>query len=164
MKRRFATLWLLSLALVVLSAHGADVWVAPYIEAGDKLLCETHRDGERFFLVLHGDKLRLGYKLDMSQFKGTNAFIAGWSLRDENNRVAVAQVPPVAIKDEFKVEDGKPFATGIQEQTLRRDVSGKISVTLNVKKCPSSECERTKTLSPAEVSYSVAVCKTTLLR
>jgi hypothetical protein len=164
MGRTFSICWALCSALVVLSAYGAEGWVAPYIEPGDKLLCEAQQHGDRFFVVLHGDKLRLGYKLDMSQFKGTNSFVAGWSLRDENDRVAIAQIVPISIKDEYKIEDGKPFATGVQEQTLRGDVAGKIGATLNVKKCPSSECERTKTLSPAEVSYSVAVCSATIAR
>jgi hypothetical protein len=143
-----------------LSSHASvqDAWAGQYIADGDRLLCNLENGGEQFFIAKRGTKIRLGYRLDMSQYKTTHASIAGWSLRDEQGQKMIVPVEPITIKDQFVLINGKGFAEGVQEQTLRPSASGLMKASISVKKCPSEDCDRGAKLNTSEVEYTVDVC------
>jgi len=158
---RIAVAWVLcALGCSPLKAGNAiDDWVAQNTDKNEKLLCKREVGGEYFFLTRAGDKVKLGSRLDMTEYTQTHVFLIGWVLRNEKNDSLVAKVRPTPIKSDYVRSGGKVFAESIEYQTLRLPPSETMSVTVEVKKCPTSECDRQETRSKEEKQYTIELCK-----
>jgi hypothetical protein len=139
-----------------------DDWVAQNTDMGEKLLCKREVGGEYFFIARAGDKVRLGSRLDMTGYTQTHVFFVGWVLRNEKNDSVVAKVRPTPIKDKYVRSGGKVFAEGVEYQSLRLPLPETMSVTVEVKKCPTLECDKQQVRSKEETQYTVELCKVPL--
>jgi hypothetical protein len=146
----------------IYAAGGIDDWIAQNTGAKEKVVCGREVNGEYFFVSRAGDKVRLGSRLNMTEYTETHVFLVGWRLQNENDESLVAKVRPISIRDEYVRNGEMVFAENVQYQTLRRSHSKTIHVTIHVKKCQTSECDRQKTISKREKQYVVDLCTSPL--
>jgi hypothetical protein len=156
---------IISALLLFLSgqSHGQvhKEWVSQSLQSGDRLLCNTERGGEQFFVALNDQRVKLGSLLDLSNYTDSHAVIAGWTVRDENDAQLIAQVVPESVKSGSVTKDGKTFSETIEYQTLRARPRV-LRASMTVKKCPSLKCERREKLDSREIEYTVEVCRVQL--
>jgi hypothetical protein len=139
-----------------------DEWAASYIDKGEKLLCKREENGEYFFLAqeVTGDRVKVGSLIDMSSYRNqTHAFIVAWKFRNEKGNPLVAQVRPSAVQEAYVKDGGKTYAENVQYQTLNLKDSKKMQVTIDIKKCPTADCDRQQTKSKDEKEYSIKLCE-----
>lgn len=141
------------------AASAIDDWIAQNTDTSEKVLCRREVNGEYFFLSQAGEKVKLGSRLDMTEYTQTHVFLVGWRLRNDQNDSLVAKVRPTPIKDKYVRSGGRVFAESVEYQTLRLPHSETMHVTIDVKKCPTSECDRQQTRSKGEKQYTVDLCR-----
>lgn len=160
---RFRSSWVaLVLGCISLNAACAsaptDPWVTKQFGGDARILCNVHKHGEQFVVALLGDKVMLGYRLDMTAYNMSHSFTAGWRLLGENHQSLVARIPPQALRDEYIKEDGKIFAEGIQIQTLTTSMPTTLHAMMHIRKCRSAQCDVQPGSSQAAAEYTVDVC------
>lgn len=142
----------------VLAAGSNDAWVAQHFGGDARLLCNVHKEGEQFVVASLGDKVKLGYKLDMTTYDISHSFTTGWRLLGENGESVVARIPPQAVRDEYVKVNGKTFAEGIQIQNLTSPRPAKLHAMIYVKKCRSTQCDARPSDTRSTSEYTVDVC------
>jgi hypothetical protein len=158
---QFAIAWILFISIPspLLAVTTLDDWVAQNSSEGEKLLCKREFGGEYFFLARTGDKARLGNRLDMT---GSYASSVAWVFQNERLKSLAVKVPPVEIKHQYVLSEDKVFADDVQYQTLDLKDSKTMDVTIEIKKCPTSECKLQETRSKEEKRYTIKVCEVPL--
>lgn len=126
------------------------------------VLCAREVNGEYFFISQAGDKVRLGSRLNMTEYTETHTFLVGWRLQDESDGSLVAKVRQISIRDEYVRNGEMVFAENIQYQTLRPSPAKTIHVTIEIKKCPTAKCDRQKMIDEREKQYVVDLCTSPL--
>ena len=142
-----------------------DDWAASYIDKGEELLCKREEAGEYFFLAREtaGDRVKAGSLIDMSSYRNqAHAFIVAWKFRNETGDPLVAKVLPTSIFEAYVKKDGKTYAENVQYQTLNLKDSREMHVTIDIKKCPTVDCDRQQTKSKDEKQYSIKLCEVPL--
>jgi hypothetical protein len=145
----------------LVAATTLDEWVAQNVGQDEKLLCKHEASGEYFFIAQAGSRLKLGSRLDMTEYTGTHAFIVSWRLRDEKNESSVTRERPIPLRDKDVQSEEKRFADSVEYRALRAPRSETISATIEVKKCQTSECDR-QAGSKEERRYTVKICEAAL--
>ena len=158
----FSLMLYMLLSYSPIRAYTIDDWVAQNLNKGEELLCKRDMNGEYFFLAKAGDKLKLGSRLDMTEYTQTHVFIITWVLRDEKDESPVTSVRPVPIKDKYVRSQEGVFAENVEYRTLRLPRPESISATIEVKKCPISQCDRDQVRSKEEKQYAIKVCEVPL--
>lgn len=139
-----------------------DQWAASYLDHGEKLLCKQEKNGEYFFLAqeVAGDRVKVGSLVDMSSYrKQTHALIVAWKFRNEKGSALVTNVRPSTIREAYVKDDSKTYAENVQYQTLNLKGSEKMHATIEIKKCPTADCDRQQTRSPEEQRYTIKLCE-----
>jgi hypothetical protein len=141
-------------------ASTIDEWVSQNIKRSEKVLCKREFLNEYFFLAAAGrEVVKLGSRLDMTGYKETHTFLAAWIFQNEENQSLSTKVPPTLVTNKYVGSGTMTFAENIEYQTLRRSRSGKMHVTLKIKKCPTSECELYEKRSEGEQEYIIDLCE-----
>jgi hypothetical protein len=146
----------------MVAATTIDEWVAQNSDKDERLLCKREFGGEYFFLAQRDDKLKLGSRLDMSEYSKAHTFIVSWILRDEKNESPVTKDRPISVKDKHVHSGSKAFAESVEYRTINVPRSHVVNATIAVKKCPTAECDRRRTISKEEKEYSVEICEAAL--
>lgn len=139
-----------------------DQWAASYVDKGEKLLCKREENGEYFFVAQEGgvDRVKVGSLIDMSSYRNqTHAFIVAWKFSNETGGPLVTNVQPSTIVEAYVKKDGRTFAENVQYQTLYLKGSEKMRVTIDIKKCPTADCDRQQTKSKDEKQYTINLCE-----
>lgn len=142
-----------------------DQWAASYLDKGEVLLCKREENGEYFFLAQEtaGEKVQVGSLIDMSLYRNhAHAFIVAWKFRNEIGGPLVAKVVPTTVFEAFVKKDGKTYAENVQYQTLYLKGSREMHVTIDIKKCPTADCDRQQTRSKDEKQYTIKLCEVPL--
>jgi hypothetical protein len=151
-----------TLAIVPLLTIGPALaqtpWVTANLSHGDQLVCERTRENETFFVALNGNRLKLGYLIDVDRYKESHAFLAAWRILDERGEVGIAQIPPQPTKDQSVRLDGKNFVEGIEYQTIADPMPRKLQVSVGIKKCSSVDCSWERKSASGENEYRQDLC------
>lgn len=142
-----------------------DQWVAKYINQDEKLLCKRDENGEHFFVAQKDDKVKVGSRLDVTRAPGDNlpkAFIIAWKFQNEKDGHLVTKVPPTTVKEGYIKDNNKTYSEQVEYQALYLMGSKKLRVTIDIKKCPTADCERQQTRSKEEKEYSIKLCEVPL--
>ena len=159
-----ATALLLALVTsgVLGQSHGSlDDWVAANTSLDEQLVCKRDINGEYFFVARAGpDRLRLGSRLDMTEYRDTHSFAVGWMLTNENGNFIVAKVTPTRLRHEYVTSGGQTYAESVEYQRIRLG-STELRVGVDIEKCPARQCETTGGQTAAK-KYVIEVCATRL--
>lgn len=141
-----------------------DRWVTQYIDKDEKLLCKREENGEYFFLAQKGEKVKVGSRIDITQTYGEppKAFIAAWMFRNEKGGHLVTNVVPTAVKEGHVKDDSRVYLEQVEYQTLYLKGSREMHVTIDIKKCPTADCDRQQTKSKDEKQYTIKLCEVPL--
>jgi hypothetical protein len=139
-----------------------DEWIAKNVSVGEKVICKKEVNGEFFFLARDGGKVKAASRLDMSAYRQTHSFLLGWTFHNEQDNPLVTDIPPATLKSEYVKSGGKTYAERIYFQTLNLTGSKEMNVVVNIKKCPTVECDRQQTRSTQEKQYEIDLCKVPL--
>ena len=140
-------------------------WVAEHVSQDEKLLCKRDKDGEYFFIAQKGEIVKIGSRLDVTRARGDNspkAFIIAWKFQNEKDGPLVTNVPPTTVKEGYVKDNNKTYSEQIEYQTLYLKDSEKMRVTIDIKKCPTADCDRQQTKDKDERQYSVKLCEVPL--
>jgi hypothetical protein len=143
------------------AAGTVEEWAKKNAPAGTAISCATEENGEYFFLARSGDDVRLGSRLDVTGHAAPRTSIIGWRFYDESGRSLSVKTPPRRIRSEYVPEKSKLYAETVELQKVRVDNSVSMTVSIDVKKCPSANCSRESTLE-GDVSYVVKLCTISL--
>lgn len=152
----------LSLLVVCLAGCATDAaatlaqWVQTHGSRGQKPQCALEVSGEYFFLFKSGNDVRIGSRIDMTDYPA--ASLVAWRFRDERGRDLTAKKPPIVLRSESIRVGSTLYGESVELQTLRDDDPESIEVTAHVKKCRSFECDYRITREKDEASYVVRVC------
>lgn len=141
---------------------GLDQWAASYLDRGEKLVCMRKKNEEYFFLAqeVAGNRVKIGSLVDMSLYRNQNhALIVAWKFRNERGNPLVANVKPSTVQETYVKDRDKTYAENVQYQTLNIEGSEEIHVTIEIKKCPTADCDRQQTKSPEEQHYTIELCE-----
>jgi hypothetical protein len=144
------------------ATNSIDEWVARSTDKDEQILCKRDIGGEYFFVAQSGDRIKLGSRLDMSEYPQSHAFLVSWVLRNEANESPFTKERPVPVFDRYVRSAEKVFAESVEYRTLRPPRPSKIVAQIDVKKCPSSECDRRQAKSKDEKQYVVKLCEASL--
>ncbi len=139
-----------------------DEWITKNVSVGEKAICKKEVDGEFFFLARDGGKVKVGSRLDMSAYRQTHSFLLGWTFQNEQGNPLVTDIPPATLKSEYVTSNGKTYAERVYLQTLNLTGSKEMNVVVNIKKCPTAECDRQQIRSTQEKQYEIDLCKVPL--
>ena len=141
-------------------AEPLDEWVAKNIVAEDAVLCQLAINDEYFFIARSGNKVKVGSRLDLSNYRGRiHSFSVSWIMRNEHGTYLSTKVPPVRIKDDYSQQSSHLFAESIQYQSLNFSNSREMSVQVKVTKCDGQTCTQQNAQD-----FSVNLCKVELPR
>lgn len=143
---------------------GLDRWVAQYIDKDEKLLCKHEENGEYFFLARKGEKVKVGSRIDITQTYGEppKAVIAAWMFRNEKGGHLVTNVVPTTVQEGHVKDNNRMYLEQVEYQTLYLKDSREMHVTIEIKKCPTADCDRQQTKSKDETQYTIKLCEVPL--
>lgn len=139
-------------------------WVAQYVNKDEKLLCQREVDGEYFFLTkdVAGDKVKIGARIDVTGGKAPMTSMVIWHFQNEKDMHLSTNTPPSPVKGGYVKDGNKIYSEGVEYQTLYLKNSEKLRVTIDIKKCPTSDCERRQAKGKDEKEYSIKLCEVPL--
>lgn len=137
------------------AATTLEQWAQVYGTAGEKPTCTLEANGEYFFLFKAGSEVRIGSRLDVTDYPA--AGVVAWRFRDEKGRDLTAKKSPRVLRSDYIREGSKRYAETVEVQTLRDDDPENIEVTAHVKKCRAFECDHL-IARDNEMSYVVKLC------
>ena len=70
-----------------------------------------------------------------------------WKFQNEKDGPLVTNVPPTTVKEGYVKDNNKTYSEKIEYQTLYLKDSEKMRVTIDIKKCPTADCDRQQTKS-----------------
>lgn len=146
-------------------SNGLDQWVAQYVKKDEKLLCKRVEHGEYFFVAQIGDRMKVGSRVDVTRAPTDTmpkTLIVSWRFQNEQGDYLVTNVPPTTVRQEYVRSDDMTYAENIQYQNVYLLGSQKMHVAVDVKKCPTADCERQQTKNKGEKEYSIKLCKVPL--
>ena len=144
---------------------GLDQWVAKYVSQDEKLLCKRDENGEYFFIAQKDEKVKAGSRLDVTRAPGDRspkAFLIAWKFQNEKDGHLATKVPPTTVKEGYDKDSDKTYSEQIEYQTLHLKGSEKMHVTIDIKKCPTNDCDRQQTKGKGEKAYSIKLCEVAL--
>jgi hypothetical protein len=155
--------------LVVLAASEAfpgsgdslDQWIGANTPPGEPIICKLDADGEYFFVARAGaNRLRLGSRLDMTEYRDTHSFATIWMLKNERGDFVTAKVTPTVMKSEYVTSGDKTYAESVEYQSVLLGTE-ELRVEVAVEKCPALDCEAANTRTAAK-KYGFELCTTRL--
>src|SRR5262245_25162292 len=155
----YALLGLAALRVWAQPQESLDAWVAENMASSEeRVICSRDVNGEYFFVARAGDTtLRLGSRLDMSEYRDTHSFVLGWRLLNERGSFVTASIASIRLKADYVRSGRKMYADHMQYQSIK--VGSKVvRVELEVEKCPFSECD-TAERAAAKKTYIIPVCE-----
>lgn len=159
---RVMGLFLLATAVACASSSGANLeapaWAREFIQPAEEVKCVRNSDGESFFVARAGDRFKLGARLDMSDYPLPHSFVVGWVLKDQRGTHLATGERPMSVRRTYVKDNDKLYAENIQFQLLYLRESKSAEVTINIKKCTSTQCEREPPADKRSRSYTVKVC------
>lgn len=143
---------------------GLDRWVTEHIDKDEKLLCKRDENGEYFFLAQKGEKVKVGSRIDITQTYGEppKAFIVVWMFRNEKGGHLVTNIVPTTVKEGHVKDNNRMYLEQVEYQTLYLKDSREMRVTIDIKKCPTADCDRQQTKSKGEKQYAIQLCEVPL--
>ena len=71
-----------------------DQWIATNMPSDEQMVCKRDVHGEFFFVARAGsNRLRLGSRLDMTEYRDTHSLATSWVLTNERGDFVVAKSP-----------------------------------------------------------------------
>lgn len=152
--------------------EGADIkasdtlsqWVMKYLDKDEKLLCQREVNDEYFFLAKEAasDKVKIGARIDVTGAKMPMTSMVIWHFQNEKDEHLTTNTPPNPVKGGYVKDSGKIYSEGVEYQTLYLKNSGKLHVTIDIKKCPTADCDRQQTKVKGQKEYSIKLCEVPL--
>ena len=144
-------------------ANDLDEWVVQNTKDAEKVLCKRQIHNEYFFMARsNGSTVKLGNRLDMTGFTSTHSFIVSWRFLDSRGQSLSMKVPPKSVKSEYVRSGDMVFAENVEYQTLKTGEGHNVRVIVEVKKCPTSQCDKRQALNSKEEEYTVELCDISL--
>jgi hypothetical protein len=119
-------------------------------------------DGEYFFLAKGDNRVKVGSRLDMTEYPDAHSFILGWVFQNEKGTYLATNARPTTVREEYVRSGGKTYAERVQYQTLNLTGSQEMRVTVTIKKCASVQCDRLEKKSQTEKQYTIKLCEVPL--
>lgn len=78
-------------------SDGLREWVQGHLVDGDDLVCEREVDGDYFFVARREDRIKSGYRIDVTSSNGEpKTFIVSWRFQDEKrNYIGLGAEPEI---------------------------------------------------------------------
>lgn len=137
---------------------GGEGWANENLKKGETVLCERQEDGEYFFVAEAGDKIKLGTRLDMTEYPGEHVFRIAWNFRNEKDDPVSAEIAPKVTKQGYAETGNKLFVETIEYQTLAIGESKTVRVSVEIGKCAGRGCDKQAGESKKDRKYEVEVC------
>lgn len=136
-------------------------WTLKHITKDEKLLCQREVNGEYFSLAKEatGDRVKIGARIDVTGAKVPMTSMVIWHFQNEKDEHLATNTPPSSVKSEYMKDRGKMYSEGVEYQTLYLQGSKKLHVTIDIKKCPTADCDRQQTKSKDEKRYTIKLCE-----
>ena len=141
-----------------------DPWIAKHLNNDEVLLCQREVDGEFFFIAkgAQSNKVKIGTRIDVTGAKTPLTSIVAWRFQNEKDDYLTTKTPPTSVIGEYVKDDGKMYSEDIAYQTLTLSGSNKMRAAVDIKKCPTANCERQQTKGKDEKQYTIKLCEVPL--
>lgn len=134
-------------------------WANESLQANEVLLCTAQNETDYFYVSrVSPQALRAGSQLALSAVgTSSSSFLEQWSFRSPNGRSLLGDEPPKNVRV-TNPENSRPFVESVSEYIVKPGDSPTVTVTVSVKRCPSSDCKISEQQDEREVFYRKEVC------
>jgi hypothetical protein len=143
------------------ASDAMNQWITKHVNKDEKLLCHREQNGEYFFLAkgAASGQVKAGARIEVTGTKMPMTTIVAWHFKNEKDDYVTVKAPPSRIVSRDMKDNEKMYSESVEYQTLKLSGSKTLNATIQIKKCPTSECERQQRKSPDEKEYTIKLCE-----
>lgn len=138
-----------------------ESWVQKALPSGNEIACQKSHEGDYFFVTKPTDgTVKVGSRLDATEAgkKRTSfTFLSEWFFFNEDGHPIQTSDPPQELARQSATPDA-PFTVNVSSYRLQPGNFQTLKVSVWVKECLSTTCDRLEKKGPDESEYKLEVC------
>lgn len=143
------------------TAQSSEEWLKAALGPGESSVCTKRHDGDFFFVAKPTAKgVKVGNRLDVTEARAKKAsftYLKEWSFQNEKGEALGSAEPPVNVKYNNPNSES-PYLESVDFHPLNLGEAKQLRVSVKVKRCLSSECDRQAKKGEDEKEYSLDLC------